>query len=803
MLARSRVTFAGGIAFAVAVGFPATDSGATPLHDLYMTPALNVTSVIPSEEWQRLSPDIKLGADFADGSLPNLVRRGVDNQVYGRFLINGINDHTVGSNQAKIQFHYRTATPGETPPALDSPGAGWVHIGDLPVTYNEATDGYPLFITKHWPDDYPSVTTRSVTWTWNPATTGTHFHVRAEAVYPTGTVDEKPEDNVAVSLYESILGLRDVDLVILHDVSGSMLFYTHEGDSYIDHAKAHAIPFVLTMNSTDRLAVVAFGGCLSGDVADIWPSPTASLTPVASFANKLAAVSAIQTNVTVLNTGCATPLGVGLQRAVAVLTAETLDPDRKRAILLLSDGYENSGMPRACDGSDPSAPCVGTSLLAQLQANDIRVFTIALGSVAAIDCLECLADGTGGQWYSTPDPGLDLALVYKDMQQAYTEDDLYRVDRGVSGGGDDSYATYFDGLDNLLYFVLETDNLNAELDLQLQPPGGLWSDAAGLKGASVQRGRGYEVVRVTAPAAGTWGYRVTGEPRRDYLVSVRSDYASVRLRLKILPVKKVGEPIVIQARLERNGIPITDAQPIATVHVPFEASLDSRLRSLARDYLLKHQAPPPFGPVLAKEPDLSPRGALVQALGADRLQPTHAIRVALQHQGDGVYSGTLDRHTQLAGVYRVEVTAASDVFDRVQAQQLRLEPGDIDYRRSLAEIVRLKPDGEAPRWMLRVYPQDGFGNAIADAPLTGLVKVELTDGDLSGKPVLSADGSIEQSIVPAAGRTPVLRRIRIGDHDLILDPTPEPAARDYLPWLLLLLVVLAVVARYAWVRARS
>lgn len=119
-----------------------------------------------------------------------------------------------------------------------------------------------------------------------------------------------------------------------------------------------------------------------------------------------------------------TPLGVGVERAIQILTAEPADPNRKRTILLLSDGFENSGTPRACNGANPAAPCLGTGLLGQLQANDIRLYSIALGAAAGTDCLECLATNSDGNWYAPAGPGIVLGEVYLHMQQAYSADDL-------------------------------------------------------------------------------------------------------------------------------------------------------------------------------------------------------------------------------------------------------------------------------------------------------------------------------------------------------------------------------------------
>lgn len=745
------------LAFALAGTASAQD------HDLVLQPAPNITSPANSTNW--LSPDIKVGSDFGDASIPDIVRRGVTNPLYARFYINGVLDHTVPSGSVEIRFHYRNALIGETPPALTAPGSGWTSIGALPVTYT-ATDP-PFILTTTWPTDYPSVTTKHIDWA--APSGGSLFHIRAEAVYPSGTSDENPEDNVAISLYDSILGIRDVDVVVVHDVSGSMIYYTYGGDTYLDQAKARAQAFVLSMNESHRLAVVAFGGCLPGDVADIWGTPVPPLRE-ATWLNKLSAAIEINLNVTVPNMGCMTPMGVGVERAIQILTSVTPDPTRKRAILVLTDGYENSGTPRVCPDTDPSGPCIGAGVLAQLQANDIRVFSIALGASAWTDCLECLTAETDGQWYASPGPGIDLAQVYLDMQQTYSADDLYRADVGTTGGGDDSYETYFEGLDDVLYFILQSDNLSAEIKLELRPPGGGWQSPDSLTSASVQRDRGYVVARVGKPATGTWGYRVEGEPRRDYLVAVRSDRVGARLAFDVKSKGTVGTPLFITAHLADRGKPIKTSGLTATVLVPADSSLETKLRQAARKHMMRYGTLPIDPVQLRKEPDIDPRAAFVHKITdgqQHKLMTTRAVKVELHHETDGTYKGVLKDATQIAGEYKVTLTYRDEKADRVQSKSVRLAPASIDYERSFAELLALKgPRDERSHWLVRVYLMDGFGNAISNRSLMRDLEIWVRGAELDEKPRVAFDSAFEQPLRVIARRMPVLERVSVGGKDL-------------------------------------
>lgn len=744
-------------------------------HDLVLVPAPDVTST--TDPAARRSPDIKVGADFGDTSIPDIVRRGVTIPVFARLYVNGVQDWNVPSGAAAIRLHYRNAVLGETPPALGDPGAGWNLIGSLPVSWGGASPP-GLLLTTHWPADYPSVPANHIDWAAPAA--GNFFHLRAEAVYPPGTADAHPEDNVAVSLYESILGLRDVDLVIVHDVSGSMLSFQYEGSSYLDQAKSRANAFILSMNESHRLAVVAFGGCLAGGVGNVWGPP---LQP-ATFANKLAATASINANVTVPNTGCLTPMGAGIQRALDILASVPADPTRKKAILLLTDGYENSGSPLVCSGSDPAGPCLGSGLLSQLQAQGIRVFSIALGASAWTECLECITGPTGGQWYAPAGPGIDLAQVYLDMQQTYSADDLYRADQGVTGGGDDAYTTRFEGVDDVLYFILQSDNLDAKIDLELQPPGGSWQRPDAVARASVQRGRGYVVARIENPAAGPWGYRVVGEARRNYLAAVRSDRVGVRLALDVKTDGKVGAPIVIRALVTDQGKPVQAPGLRATVLVPAGSSLDSRLRQEARTRLQRGTRP--FDPAPTGSSDLSPRAAFVQAISNGRQQTlakTRLIEVPLRQEADGSYSGVLSQPTEIAGEYKITVTYHTASADRVQTTSVRLAPAALDPGKSFAELISFAGRaGDGRQWFARFYPADRYGNAITDRSLLGDLRFSVRGGELRDTPGIAFDSAVEQPLRATSGRRPVLDSVRLHGEDVRIE-RPLPWYEKLFRWI--------------------
>jgi hypothetical protein len=607
--------------------------------------------------------------------------------------------------------------------------------------------------------------------------------------------DENPDDNLAVSLYESVSGL--LDIVLVHDTSGSMGYYSHGGYSYMDLAKASAGMLISNLSDNDRFAVVEFSTLQPGGYRDVY-APGGALA-AATIGHKSAASAAVAG----LGAGGATPLGAGLQRAIDLLTAPPPDGIvRKRVLLLLSDGYENTGTPRACDGADATQPCADTGLAMQLQANEIRAYTLALGPAAAMDCLSCVAAFSNARFYATP-PGIAMADVYLHMQQDYTGDDLYLVEYGTTGGGDDRYGLSFEGAGDVLYVSLVWNELPTPLGLELKAPGGAWSDAGRLRNVHVFGGDGWLVARISEAAAGDWSWRVTGTEGVDYLTAARSDRVGLRLMLDARVAEAtVGEPISITARLSRQGQPVDDAVLTAVVRAPDQASFDTALRGLSRAYFAKHRAAPPSVPAAAKaSPDVAPRAVLVHALsGGDgsSLATSRTFSVPLESAGDGLYKGRVPGDlTRISGTYAVTVTHTAGGDLRTQSRQVRLRPAPVSPARSFAELVQVAGAERPSSWLLRTYPADRYGNAVTDAALLDTLTARVRRGYAQPHGQLAPDGALERVVIPEPGRVPLLDVVALGGEPVHIGPIPPPddgdtgaPPRGRLPLLVLLALLL-------------
>jgi hypothetical protein len=386
------------------------------------------------------------------------------------------------------------------------------------------------------------------------------------------------------------------------------------------------------------------------------------------------------------------------------------------------------------------------------------------------------------------------------MQQIISDDDLYRLNRGVSGGGDDIYEVFFEGVDDVLYFVLQWDDLDAVLDLRLRPPGNGWRSLDDVGNALIRRGKGYLVVRIENPLQGTWGYQVDGPDGENYLVAVRSDRVNTRLQMDATSQGVVATPIHINARLTTRGKPVKDAKLIAEIRVPVKTSLETKIRKASRDYIKKYQVMPvdPAMFTKKKQVDISPRSALIHKITEGKpgtLIETRTLTVPLQYKGKGVYSGVLEgRYTQIAGQYTVTVKCLNREFHRSFSKQLRLHPGKIDYVKSFAEILRVKPKKEKASWLLRSYPTDRFGNAITASSLINRMKVSLKNAETAERFKIAFDSSFQRLLKVSPGKKPRLKTLKIDNKKVKLEGLPGKKGWKYGIGAILVLLVTVIIA---------
>ncbi|MGH9172786.1 MAG: S8 family serine peptidase, partial [Vicinamibacterales bacterium] len=195
---------------------------------------------------------------------------------------------------------------------------------------------------------------------------------------------------------------KPVDVCQVIDHSGSMGFY-----GYMAPAKERAKQFVDVLRINDRTGVVSFDG-------------TATTNNVVESIAGLATQAAIKANIDAIGPAGVTSIGAGLQTGQAELTAGG-DPAHPQAIVLLSDGHENtppwvggvvSDSPPAWYGGPDFSEALPT-----IPATT-KVYTVSLGVQSDEVLLQELATATGGVFHAIHSPAeiAKLHEIYVHLQ---------------------------------------------------------------------------------------------------------------------------------------------------------------------------------------------------------------------------------------------------------------------------------------------------------------------------------------------------------------------------------------------------
>ncbi len=269
------------------------------------------------------------------------------------------------------------------------------------------------------------------------------------------------------------------------DSTGSMITF-----GFVDEARANAKRFSDLLSIGDNVAIVSFSD----------PSPDPFATPIADRAHLELALtnisnpglySTVKNSIDAINFGGWTSIGAGLLLAADQLTA--LD---RRAVILLSDGFENRD------------PLIADALMTF--PADLPVYTIALGPAADVGTLSALAMDTGGRFYLSPEV-LDLHEIYNEIRADVSDDDLLLNETEESSDDDD------DSKNNKPYFVYVeqgakslTVSLSYAVDkkkkgskLTIIDPAGYALDKNDWKFQEKQD-QGYQLIRIKRPRPGRW-----------------------------------------------------------------------------------------------------------------------------------------------------------------------------------------------------------------------------------------------------------------------------------------------------------
>lgn len=366
-----------------------------------------------------------------------------------------------------------------------------------------------------------------------------------------------------------------VSVVPVIDRSGSMVF-----SGYVDITRTSSKQFIDLMGVDDQLAVVSFGSNSSIDYSAAGPAlQTITGQPIRDAA---------RTAVDNLVFGGCTFMGAGINDAKSLLSPAT----NSKAIVLLSDGYDNKG----CDQANPAKP----SALDAVSTATMPVYTCAMGPASDQSLLDQIADVTNARYYYMPTID-DLFEIYNYIRGQVTGDAIVanesasasasRVAAFVDSAATEATFTVAWADAALRYTNRDPKKAN-EVAIRLRDPRGklVHPDSSYVRRTV---GQGYVVFEIQEPAPGRWFVEVSTarETHLRYTVGgfVRSP---IRLLVTLRPHRfRLGGPIHIAAQAFDGKNPLPDFKAKVQITAPVLG-----IPGLMRKYgdKLKRVEPPKF-----------------------------------------------------------------------------------------------------------------------------------------------------------------------------------------------------------------
>lgn len=646
-----------------------------------------------------------------------------NNALHARF--HNDSSQILADGAVTVTAEYAEATPGLAPAVLEAtaatlPGSSWKPFGsyvmDLEILPGDPP-GYGLLPGATYP------TSREIGMPSRyriPCTIDCHSPLPT-AFFLRVTLslagDTSSDDDVALSYYDLTGGVPPADVVLLHDLSGSM-------SPHLPLVKERAKFFLDLLNAGDRTGLVAFSTQFTGDTKTFL-----SLNPITTIhptdPTKTAARTAIDTDPDFSAWG-ATPMGSGVLAAQSVLDTGLPPYPAHRAIVMLTDGMENQN-PRLKD--PPGYPILNgldTDAKGKIALYPLWFGTMSHWGKSLLEDVVLQVDE--GKLVDQPEDDLELAKAYLMIRGILLADDIYAIHRGTTGDGYENLV-HVDTVSQELVLSAVWRDFGRELDVEVLAPGSSSWQPAGALANSTSRGEVHVVHRIEQPRSGAWRYRLaetsSGEP---YVLSALSDQVEVLFQSKLERAAiRAGQPLVIQARLSRAGEPVTGARVRATVQVP-----DTGLGTLLWKHRQQLKIPtlgtgtlvrgtPVRGTLLRGGEDRRPLAIadqLREQLGREDLFRYRPHQLTLTDEdGDGLYTGRFT-DTRVTGTYRITLQADGGEsgyrFERQHELAAVVSVARIDPERSKVEVAlvdRVSRSG-AGVWRTTVTPVDVYGNVL-------------------------------------------------------------------------------------------
>lgn len=343
-----------------------------------------------------------------------------------------------------------------------------------------------------------------------------------------------------------------VSVVTVLDRSGSM-----QTLGYVDVTRQTSRQFIDLLSVDDSVGVVSFGDTGREEFPGTGvPQP---ITGQPTRDDAIASVDAIGFG------GC-TFMGAGIQRGGAMLGAA----GSRRALVLLSDGYDNKG----CDPGNAAKPSA-LDAAAALPAS-LPIYSCAMGPASDQVLLAQLAENTDGRYYFMPTID-DLFEIYNYIRGQVTGDGVIVNESSVASRSE--VSGWVDGCaasvlftvawhDQGLHYVPREARKNHEISVRLRTPGGRWLSYSSAEFARTV-GAGYVSFALQEPEAGQWTVEVSTR-RREHTPYTVGGFVRSPLRLEVNAPHfvGVGQPIGVRAVVRDGKEPLSGVKVRTTVTPP-------------------------------------------------------------------------------------------------------------------------------------------------------------------------------------------------------------------------------------------
>jgi uncharacterized protein (TIGR03503 family) len=216
------------------------------------------------------------------------------------------------------------------------------------------------------------------------------------------------------------------------------------------------------------------------------------------------------------------------------------EPTHVRHLILLTDGMVD--VSKTPGESEASRARIIDGLLPRLQADNVKVHTIALSARADHDLMKQLSGETGG-WYQQVEQAADLQRVFLKMfEKVGKPDTVPLTDNRFVVDGAVNEAT-----------VLAFSKPGAETASLTSPSGEVFKDSDLPSGIAWYRDEGYDMITIASPEKGEWVLNADLDPDNRVLI-----VTDLKLQTSEIPTHMaVDEQVRVEANLNNRGKVVT------------------------------------------------------------------------------------------------------------------------------------------------------------------------------------------------------------------------------------------------------